>query len=147
MKRGDDNDSRNIYWHSELPPLGAVMIAEYTVEATSTHVPGTLAYRDELWTQCYDDLMAQLRLRLAQEIVRLGGDCAHVLSEWVDSKHDAVKGDACTWSLDVRALPPSPTRCSRSPFLNAVCHPARSIPDPNDDASGAASRRQVPDRG
>jgi len=33
-------------------------------------------------------------LRLAQEIVRLGGDCAHVLSEWVDSKHDAVKGDA-----------------------------------------------------
>ena len=31
-------------------------------------------HRDELWTQCYDDLMGQFRTRLGQEMIRLGGD-------------------------------------------------------------------------
>ncbi len=87
--------SKNIYWHNELPPLGMQAIAEHTVEATSIRVPGTLAHRDELWDRCYGDLMAELRLRLHQEVARLGGDCAHVLSESVDSRHDAVTGE--TW--------------------------------------------------
>jgi hypothetical protein len=58
-------------------------------------VPGTLAQRDELWDRCYEDLMAQARTRLEQEIIRLGGNYAHVLSESVDSRHDGASGE--TW--------------------------------------------------
>ena len=90
----DDHGRKTIYWHHELPPLGAEAIGDHTVEATSRHVLGTLAHRDELWTQCYEDLMIQVRMRLDQEIIRLGGDYAHVLSESVDSKHDPVSGEA-----------------------------------------------------
>ena len=50
---------RNIvYWHRDLPPLDAELLAEHTVEANSSRVPGTLAHRDELWHQCYRELMA-----------------------------------------------------------------------------------------
>jgi hypothetical protein len=90
----DGHGSKTIYWHHELPPFGAEAIGEHIVEATSSHVPGTLARRDELWTECYEDLMAQVRTRLNQEIIRLGGDYAHVLSESVDSRHDPVTGEA-----------------------------------------------------
>lgn len=90
----DDHGSETIYWHHELPPFGAEAIGEHIVEATSNHVLGTLAHGDELWTQCYDDLMAQIRMRLNQEIIRLGGDYAHVLGESVDSMHDPVAGEA-----------------------------------------------------
>jgi hypothetical protein len=90
----DGNSSKQIYWHSELPPFGAEAIAEHDVEAASGRVPGTLAHQDELWTRCYEDLMAQARTRLTQEIHRLGGDCAHVLSESVESKHDPVTDEA-----------------------------------------------------
>lgn len=88
------NDRKTIYWHHELPPLGAEAIGEHVLEATSRRVPGTLAHRDELWTQCYEDLMAQVRSRLGQEMIRLRGDYVHVLSESVDSRHDAVTGEA-----------------------------------------------------
>ena len=37
--------------------------------------------------------MANARSRLAQEIVRLGGDCAHVLHESVDSRRDDASGE------------------------------------------------------
>jgi len=84
-----------IYWHRDLPPLDAEMIGEYTVEANSVHVPGTLAHRDELWDQCYDDLMNRTCARLRQEIERLGGRFAHVMDESVDSKRDEARGD--TW--------------------------------------------------
>jgi hypothetical protein len=88
-------DSRKIIcWHRELPPLDAEAIGEHTVEAKSGRVPGTLAHRDELWNQCYEDWMAQVRIRLEQEIARLGGDYAHVLDESVESEHDAVTGEA-----------------------------------------------------
>jgi hypothetical protein len=90
----DSDRHKLIYWHHELPPLDAEAMAEHTVEAASDRVPGTLAHRDELWTKCYANLMAQFRLRLKQEIVRLGGSYAHVLSETVDSKHDAVSGQS-----------------------------------------------------
>ena len=84
-----------IYWHGELPPLAAEVMGEYVVEATSGHVPGTLAHRDELWSRCFEDLMAQVRSRLEQEVLRLGGTCAHVLNESIDSKHDDASGE--TW--------------------------------------------------
>jgi hypothetical protein len=55
-----DTKEKIIYWHRELPPLAAELMGEYTVEATSSPVPGTLAHRDELWSRCLDDLMAQV---------------------------------------------------------------------------------------
>jgi hypothetical protein len=90
----DATGGRIIYWHRELPPVDAEVIGEHTVEATSARVPGTLAHRDELWSQCYEDVMAHVRIRLEQEVARLGGDYAHVLTESVDSKHDPVTGEA-----------------------------------------------------
>jgi hypothetical protein len=49
----DDNETKTVYWHRDLPPLDADLVAEHTVEATSNRVPATLAHRDELWDQCY----------------------------------------------------------------------------------------------
>jgi len=83
-----------VYWHRELPPLEAEPVGEHVVEAASARVPGTLAHRDELWEQCYEDLMAQACARLEQEVARLGGSCAHVLDEAVDSRHNAATGES-----------------------------------------------------
>lgn len=83
-----------VYWHRELPPLNAELLGEHTLEATSERVPDTIAHRQQLWNQCKDDLMIQTGERLAQEIARLGGRYAHVLSESIDTRHDAVAGEA-----------------------------------------------------
>ena len=82
-----------VYWHRELPPLEAVALGEHTIEADSTHVAGTLA-NQELWNQCASDLAKGIERRLAQEAARLGGDCAHVLDEHIDEKHDSVHDEA-----------------------------------------------------
>jgi hypothetical protein len=84
---------RVVYWHRQLPPFDAEQMGEHVVEATSARVASTLAHRDELWDQCYKDLMAGARARLEQEVVRLGGNYAHVLDESVDSRHDDVTGE------------------------------------------------------
>jgi len=84
---------RVIYWHRELPPSDAEQMGEHVVEATSPRVQNTLAHRDELWDQCYENLMAGVRARLEQEVDRLGGNYAHVLDESVDSRHDNVTGE------------------------------------------------------
>jgi hypothetical protein len=91
-----DIDARGsrIYWHRELPPFDSEAIGEHVVEAASERVPGTLSHRDELWNQCYEDLMAEARIRLEQEVTRLGGKYARVLNEYVDSKHDPVAAEA-----------------------------------------------------
>jgi len=83
-----------IYWHRELPPLAAEVLAEHVVEASSKRVSSTLAHRDELWTVCHADLMAHANARLQQEVVRLGGRYAHVLNESIDPHHDAVTDEA-----------------------------------------------------
>lgn len=83
-----------VYWHRELPPLDAEIVAEHTVEAASARVPGTLAHRDELWNVCFDDLMARTEARLEQEVVRLGGHYAHVLVEAIDTRRDDLKGES-----------------------------------------------------
>ncbi len=77
-----------IYWHSELPPMDATLMGEHVMEAESAHVSGTIAHRDELWEQYYEDLMSRVRVRLEQEVQRLGGNYAHVLDETVDSRHN-----------------------------------------------------------
>jgi hypothetical protein len=90
----DAKGTRIIYWHRELPPFDAQAMEEHVVEAASGRVPGTLAHRDALWSQCYEDLMTQVRVRLEQEVARLGASYAHVLNESVDSKHDDISGEA-----------------------------------------------------
>jgi hypothetical protein len=88
------NTPQIVYWHRELPPLDAELMAEHTVEADSGRVPGTIAYRDELWDHCYRDLMARAESRLVQEVTRLGGHFAHVHDEAIDPKHDDAAGEA-----------------------------------------------------
>ena len=80
--------SKIVYWHRELPPFAADAVGEHVVEAASDHVPGTLLHRDELWNRCYEQLMACTCTRLKQEVARLGGRYAHVLSESVESHQD-----------------------------------------------------------
>jgi hypothetical protein len=82
------------YWHRELPPIDAEILGEYTVEATSRHVPGTVTHRDDLWRLCYEDLMTQTRLRLEQEVARLGGHYAHVFDEAIDIRRAEASGEA-----------------------------------------------------
>ncbi len=85
---------QTIYWHRDLPPLNAEVMGEHTLEATSARVAGTIAHRDELWDQCYADLMAQTRARLEQEIVRLGGRYVHVMDESIGVRRDDSAGEA-----------------------------------------------------
>jgi len=84
-----------VYWHRALPPLGAEPIGDHTLEATSSRVAGTLAHRDELWDRCYRELMTNTESRLAQELVRLGGDCARIYDESIEPKRDEASGE--TW--------------------------------------------------
>jgi hypothetical protein len=89
-----DGDRKIIYWHRDLPPLDAEQMGEHVIDATSMRVKGDLAQHGELWDQCHDDLMAQVRDRLDQEVARLGGDYAHVLQESIDSRRDDTSGEA-----------------------------------------------------
>jgi hypothetical protein len=93
MITNTQDTAKKVYWHRELPPLRAELIGEHVVEAVSPRVPSTLAHRDDLWDRCYDELMAAAQTRLTQEIARLGGDCAHVLREALDTRHDDVSGE------------------------------------------------------
>jgi hypothetical protein len=77
-----------------LPPLEAEPAGEHTVEADSSRVAGTLTHRDELWGRCYGELMTRAEARLIQEIVRRGGDYAHVHDESIVPKHDAATGES-----------------------------------------------------
>jgi hypothetical protein len=88
------NNRKIVYWHRDLPPLEAEIVADHTVEANSSRVPGTIAHRDELWDRCYRELMAAAEGRLGEEVGRLGGDFAHVHDEQIDPKHDDVAGEA-----------------------------------------------------
>ena len=91
----DSAGGKTTYWHRELPPIEAEVLGEHVVEATSGRVRNTMVHRDELWNRCYEDLMAHARARIEQEVARLGGDCAHVLDESVDSRHNDITGE--TW--------------------------------------------------
>lgn len=83
-----------VYWHRDLPPLDAEIVAEHSVEAASGRVPGTIAHRDDLWNVCYEDLMRRTNARLEQEVARLGGDYAHVFVEAIDTRRDDAKGES-----------------------------------------------------
>ena len=91
--RKPECDRKIVYWHRELPPLDAEPMGEHPADANSMRVVGSLAHRGDLWDQCYRDLMDQLRLRLDQEVHRLGGHYAHVLEETIASRHDDRSGE------------------------------------------------------
>jgi len=83
-----------VYWHRSLPPLDAEVMGEHTLEATSSPVPGTLSHRDDLWDRCYQDLMVNTELRLAQEIARLGGHYARVYDESIEPRRNEAAAEA-----------------------------------------------------
>ena len=94
MTTATPDSTTAVYWHRELPPLQAEVMGEHTVEAVSGRVSGTVSHRDEIWDQCYRELMANTQDRLEQEIARLGGRYAHILHESIDSRHDDRVGEA-----------------------------------------------------
>jgi hypothetical protein len=83
-----------VYWHRELPPADAQLLGEQVVEASSSRVADPMTHRDELWLRCEDELMANVRDRLRQEMARLEGRYAHVLSESIEPRHDDSTGEA-----------------------------------------------------
>ena len=97
-------DQIRIYWHRELPPFDAEMMSEHVVEATSSRVRHMLIRSDGLWDRAYQELMENAQVRMAQEIVRLGGHYAHVLDERIDSRHDDATGESWLHGLFTYAL-------------------------------------------
>ena len=89
-----DINPKVVYWHRELPPLGADAVGEHTLEATSARVPGTIAHRDQLWDRCRAELAINTQTRLEQEVARLGGRYAHILDEAIGTKRDEAAGEA-----------------------------------------------------
>lgn len=89
-----DSHPKVVFWHLELPPLGAEPAGVHTVEADSLRVPGSLERNGELWDLCYQDLMTRARHRLVQEMDRLGGHYAHVHDESLVPRHDDASGES-----------------------------------------------------
>ena len=77
-----------VCWRRELPPLSEQIEGEHEVTATSERIHASWAERDALWGRCTDSLMARARERITQEVLRLGGTCAHVVDEAVTSRRD-----------------------------------------------------------
>ena len=89
-----NEEPRCIFWHRELPPRDAELLGEHVLEATSSRVRASFAYRDDRWESCYRDLLAHTNARLKQEIARLGGHYAHIVAESILSRHDDATGSA-----------------------------------------------------
>lgn len=83
-----------VYWHRELPPLDAEPIGEHSLEANGPRLSDTAANRDALWNERRDSFAAVVRMRIGQEVTRLGGRFAHVLDEHMEIKRDAALGEA-----------------------------------------------------
>ncbi|MBK7077685.1 MAG: hypothetical protein IPH44_35850 [Myxococcales bacterium] len=81
-----------VYWRRDLPPLSEQIEGEHELIATSEHAHVSWAERDALWGRCYRSLTERAEARLAQEVARLGGSCAHVVDEQVASKVDDATG-------------------------------------------------------
>jgi hypothetical protein len=83
-----------VYWHRDLPPLDSDILGEHVLEATSGRVSGSIERDGELWDRCHAALIEHASDRLAQEVARLGGDCAHVLDEHIDSRRDDLNNES-----------------------------------------------------
>ena len=94
MSSTEDKPPKVVYWHRELPPLDGEMMHEHVIEATSDRVSGIIEQHGELWQRCYAVLTENTRLRLEQEVTRLGGDYAHVTDEHIESQHNDATGES-----------------------------------------------------
>jgi hypothetical protein len=83
-----------IYWHRELPPIGAVACGEGTLEASSPHVRNSLEMRDHLWDASLAALKREAVHRLEQEMARHKAAYAHVLTEAVETRRNDATGEA-----------------------------------------------------
>jgi hypothetical protein len=83
-----------VYWHRELPPLDGEAVYEDIIEADSDRVPGTIERAGEVWKRCSALLMERARVRLEQEVDRLGGNYAHISDEHIESHHDDTKDES-----------------------------------------------------
>jgi hypothetical protein len=85
--------SKVIYWRRELPPLSEQIEGEHEIEAESPRIPLHTGARELLWGRCYPLLLAAAERRLAQEVERLGGSCAHVVDEVITAKADDASSE------------------------------------------------------
>lgn len=122
-----------MFWHRELPPLDGEVVGEHFIEATSDRVPGNLSHRDELWSRCHESLMGHARMRLEQEVVRLGGHYAHVLDESIDSRHDAVTDTAWLYGKFTYVLLKRPDPRPAPASSQAGSEGSRSAPTATDE--------------
>lgn len=88
VDQADVVEPRLIYWHRDLPPLSEQMEGEHEVSATSERVHFSWADQSTQWKECHEQLMANGEDRMRQEVNRLGGSCARVLTEEVTSHRD-----------------------------------------------------------
>jgi hypothetical protein len=84
----DPSMSAVIYWRRELPPLSEQIEGEHEIEAESPHIHFDVGRRETMWGISYGPLMAEAERRMIQEVLRMGGSCAHVLEEVVTAKID-----------------------------------------------------------
>ena len=88
------NEAISVYWHRELPPLDADLVAEHTVEARSSRVPGTLCTPRRTLGLVLPGAYDQHERPSVEEVSRLGGHYAHVHAEVISPKHDDAAGEA-----------------------------------------------------
>ncbi|MEO8706020.1 MAG: hypothetical protein ABI867_38680 [Kofleriaceae bacterium] len=78
-----------VYWRRELPPLSEQIEGEHEIEADSPAIHyDSGSARQLLWGACYPMLLDHAEARMVQEVVRLGGSCAHVVDEKITAKVD-----------------------------------------------------------
>ena len=94
MGTNPEGVTKLVYWHRELPPIEAELMAEHAIEGTSNRIRGSLTHGDELWERCYRELMTNIENRLVQEAGRLGGHYAHVHDESISPRRDDATGEA-----------------------------------------------------
>jgi hypothetical protein len=80
--------SHVVYWRRDLPPLSEEIEGEHEVEAESPHVHYDFGRREAMWSKCYGLLQEVAEERIRQEVLRLGGSCAHVVDEAITAKTD-----------------------------------------------------------
>ena len=86
-----------VYWHRDLPPLHDRIEGEHHITAKSDVLTYDRMHADELWGKCFPSLERTLEDRLAQEIKRQSGHCAHVVEEHI---HKKINHDTQTYWLE-----------------------------------------------
>lgn len=82
---------QRVFFGRDLPPLGEVVEGEHTIEADSPALPID-ACHDALWDDGSSALQTEVTRRIEQELLRLGGSCAHVVEARLEPKVDYATG-------------------------------------------------------